>query len=100
MNNDLELIDAEYALEKSLNCKTINDLKRSIIISINNAVEKGLFRCLVSILVDTKQFVRDELQKWLSEKNYISIMPGYGTNLSNIEVYYDNIEIIWEGRKK
>ena len=94
------MIDAVRAFEKTKHNFEINLLKDNIENGINKAIEKGEYTCKIGITADTKQFVRDELTKWLVGLGYKCEIPKYksqkGCPPDQMD-YWNEIYISWEG---
>ena len=93
--SNIELIDASTAYKKSVNNDSIINIKKDIIINIDNSIQNGDFESWTNISADTSQFIRDEITTWLQEKKYIVEMPPYSSNDTDPYHYYDNIKVSW-----
>lgn len=92
------MIKASEARFKSKYQKEINDILANIEEEINKAISDGAFACKATIPVDTKQTVRDEIEKQMMSLGYKTIIPEKTTYIGpgDQAPYYDNITICWE----
>ena len=92
------MIRASEAKFKSEHQKEINDILANIEKEINKAISDGTFVCKSTIPVDTKQAVRDEIEKQMISLGYKTIIPEKTTYIGPCEQtpLYDNITICWE----
>ena len=92
------MIRASEAKFKSEHQKEINDILANIEKEINKAISDGAFVCKSTIPVDTKQIVRDEIEKQMVSLGYKIIIPEKTTYVGPCDQapWYDNITICWE----
>jgi len=96
------MIDAIRAFEKTKYNFEINLVKDNIENGINNAIERGEYTCKITIKADTKQFVRDEITKWLIGLGYRCTIPKYESQdgcPSDQMNYWNEIDISWKSEK-
>ena len=93
------MINALDACLKTKHKAEINLVKEQIEKGIKNAIERGEYACDIDIGSGTPQYVRDEIEKWLSDLMYRVDIPKYESQHgcpADQMTYWNTVHISWE----